>query len=161
MSAVRLPIPDDVVDELADIFEFWTPSEIKAYLATVGAGFANLGTDIGNSPNVFTPEEMAAWTKTLNNFLDFYKGVGPFSLLSMSPVRTAETYAAQLQYYRQLYQQKTSKPPTGASVIIPSQNQDKALDVWRLTAIAAGLAAGGYLLAQILTVASPLLRSRS
>lgn len=160
MSAVRLPIPAGVVDELADIFEFWTPAEIKAYIATVGAGFANLGTDIGNTPNVFNAEELAAWTKTLNNFLTFYKNVGPFSLLSMSPVRTAETFAAQLQYYRQLYQQKSSKAPTGAAIIIPSQNQDKALDVWRLTAIAAGLAAGGYLLAQVLSVARPLLAGR-
>src|SRR5262245_22751592 len=115
MSAVRLP---NVVQELGDIFEFWTPSEVKAYVTTVGAGFTALADDIGKNPTVFNAEQLAAWTKTLSNFLDFYKGMGFFSTLSMSPVRTAETFAAQLQYYRQLFQANAGKPPTGATIVI-------------------------------------------
>jgi hypothetical protein len=158
MSAVRLPMPESVQDELADIFEFWSPSEVRTYVTNVGAGYTNFATDLGNNPTVFSAEETAAWARTLSNFLDFYKNVGWFSSLSMSPVRSAETFAAQLAFYRQLYQQKSGKAPTGANIIIPSQNQDKALDVVRLAAIAAGLAAGGYLLAQVLGIARTAIR---
>jgi hypothetical protein len=132
-----------------DIFEFWTPSEVKNYVATVGNGYNALAEDIGNNPTVFSKTEMQAWGAALQDFIKFYKNQGFFSSLSMGAVRTAENFATQLTYWRNLFTQKAGKPATGSAPIIPSSNQDKAVDTVKLVAIVLGIGATGYLVAQI------------
>lgn len=146
MSAVSL----ESAISLEDIFEFWTPNEIKSYVAQVGAAYTTLADDIGHNPEVFNEAEIAAWTKNLAAFIEFYKNMGFFSTLSMSAVRTAETFAAQLKFWREKFQQKSGKAPTGAELSIPSQNQDRMLDTVRLISIVAGLGFGAYLLSNII-----------
>lgn len=137
---------------MEDIFEFWTPSEIKNYAAVVGQGFSTLAVDIQANPTVFDATQTAAWTADLAAFVNYYKNMGFFSTLSMSAVRTAEGYATKLQYWRDLFAKNSGKTATGAAVPIPSNNQDKAVDTIKLLSYVAGIAAVGYALAQVVKI---------
>jgi hypothetical protein len=145
MSAVRL-------DGLEDILEFWTPSEVKNYVTTVANGFSALAADIQANPTVFDATQTVAWSTDLAAFIAFFKNVGFFSTLSMGAVRTAEGYASKLQYWRDLFAQKSGKSATGSAPPIPSSNQDKAIDTVKLLTYVAGIAATGYVLAQIVKI---------
>lgn len=137
---------------MEDIFEFWTPSEVKNYATVVGNGFSALAADIQANPTVFDAAQTAAWTADLAGFINFYKNMGFFSTLSMSAVRTSEGYANKLQYWRDLFAQKSGKTASGSAPPIPSSNQDKAIDTLKLLTYVAGIAATGYALSQIVKI---------
>lgn len=153
MSAIHLEDDDALLE---DIFEVWTPSEVKNYVATVAAGFNALANDINAKPNALTATDMQAWATLLANFLKFYKGVGFFASLSMGAVRTAETYATQLAHWREVFATKAGQQPTGAAVVIPSagqnQNMFRVLDTVKLVSIAGAIFGVGYLVHQAMNV---------
>ena len=124
--------------ELGDVFELWTPSEVQNYCNLVANGFKAMSTDLTANP-VLSPAELAAWNKLYKDFLNFYLGIGFFSRLTISTVRTAESYAKQLAYWRQLYKTKYNKDATGANVVIPAEQNSQILSTAKVVAIAASI----------------------
>lgn len=132
--------------ELADLFELWTPSAIQSYVANVAAGYQALAADIAAKP-ALSASQLKAWQLLLANFQEFRSGVGFFSSLTMAPLRTAEAYAKQLGYWRDMYQRASGQPATGAMVEIPSETQSTPFKAASML-IGGGLAA--YLFVAIL-----------
>jgi hypothetical protein len=85
---------------------------------------------------VLSAEELASWNKLYKDFLNFYHGIGFFSRLTISTVRTSERYAKQLGFWRQVYSKKSSKAATGADVVIPAEQNSQILSTAKVVTVA-------------------------
>jgi uncharacterized lipoprotein YddW (UPF0748 family) len=83
-------------------------------VASVGNSFAAFTKDVLSAAKpVLTSDESATYTKLYEAWLKFKNGIGFFDKLTISTVRTAEDFAAQLQYWRDLWTKRTNTKPTG------------------------------------------------
>jgi len=100
--------------ELEDLLEIWTPSEVENYVASVGNAYTLFTKEmLATAKTWLTAEESAAYGKLYEAWLKFKSNIGFFDKLTMSTVRTAEDYAAQLTYWRNLWTQRSGKPASG------------------------------------------------
>lgn len=128
-------------DELADLFEIWTPNEIQQFIDNVGAGYDTLAGDMKTAKG-FTTAEMNAWNILYAAFRKWKAGVNFLEKLTLSPLRTAEEYQHQLAYWRGLYQTKSGKQATGAFAQIP-ENDPRSVAMTALKVLAVGIGVYG------------------
>ena len=111
---------------LEDVLEIWTPTEIQHYCDLVATGFRSLALDIQKNTGALTPAELQAWNDIYKKFINFYNGIGFFSRLTLSTVRTAESFAKQLGFWRKAYAGKGATP-TGPEVQVPISLIDEVM----------------------------------
>jgi hypothetical protein len=118
---------------LDDLFEFWTPSEIRTYVNGVAKMYVALANDIKSKKGILTPQRAEAWLllgKDFEAFLQEYE-TSPIWALSMGPVRSAERFAEQFKYWREDYERLSGEKATGGAweplPVLPPLKHDVAI----------------------------------
>ncbi len=94
---------DVITDELGDILEIWTPSEIKSYIYNVATGYESLNNDIETHSDKIDPQVLTSWGIAYNGLLKFvedYNDSSWFSRSGMGPVRASERFQTVLEGFR-------------------------------------------------------------
>lgn len=127
---------------LEDLIAVWTPSEIENYAGLVANAYRTFSVDLAAHPNVLNQTELAAWNTLYAQFLKWYKSIGFWGTLTIATVRTAEDYAKQLAYWRQLYATKGKLAPTGPGAEEIRPAADKQIDAIKTMVLAGSVAIG-------------------
>lgn len=134
---------------MSDLIQIWTPTEISEYIANVSAGYDALIADFAER-KVLDVTGAKAWGVLVASFAKWRKDLTYLEKLTLSPLRTAEQYAKQLQYWRDVYRAKTGSSPSGAMVDVPS---DTSAAVVEKVARFAAYGLGAWVLVNVLKTA--------
>jgi hypothetical protein len=100
---------------------WWLPEDWSAYERSVFDAFDGFTNDIKANPNVLSDAERKQYTQLYKRFTDWHNSLGWLSWANSNNKQVAELYAQNLQYWRGLYNSKSSTPATGpgTSILLP------------------------------------------
>ncbi len=107
------------------LLEFWMPGEIEEYILAVEDQIITLNADINLSKNCLNVTFMDAWLRFKERFENFKSDAGWWSRTSVSTLRTAERFAAELRGFHSSYEQQCGVLATMPGPNIPHEQHNK------------------------------------